>query len=400
VIRLPNDLWTFAFAWLIICVVSLTALEATSNRWLENEARSLLYVHLSEVLDENLFSDGRGRVNKEFALFPLGNKINEQIHDAISFGPFGLHQQCALAVSSIDGLRIAEQPTVAHSVLTVSIIRNQFARRVEASLACDTNYPVLVADCCLFALVFFGFYRLRPRPLERWRTQLFEWLRGQGYDAKAARLIVMEFHESMLEFDEYQHDILNLVHDARKRNAREAIVAAIAYKSELTDPLDRLWYTTALHWENSSPDKALSLAKKTDTVVVDLVKSKLTIRGLEIPLRKTALLYYGWYARALHDGDGWITNPASNKPDIEQGAKLAEFMWRFNGHAKAISDLEQSGLKATTLDQNRCKIKDEITATLGQELAQAYLFQAAKDKHRGRTRYRLALSKQQCELIE
>jgi len=400
VIRLPNGLWTFASAWLITCVVSVTTLQVASDRRLVNEARSLLYAHLSEVLDERLFSDDRGRVNKDFALLPLGKQINEQIHDAISFGPFALHQQCALAVNSIDGLDVAEKHTEGHSVLTVSIKRNQIARRVEASLACDTNYPVLVADCCLFAFVFFGLYHLRPRPLGRWRTQLFEWLRGQGYDANAARMIVMEFQESMLEFDEYQHDVLNLVHDARTKNAREAIVAAIAYKSELTDPLDRLWYQAALHWENTSPDQALSLAKQTDTVVVNLAKSKLTIRGLEIPLRKTALLYYGWYARALQDGDGWIINPASNRPDREQGAKLAEFMYRFNGHAKAISDLEQSGLKATTLDQNRCKIKDEMTATLGQELAQAYLFQADKDKHRGRTRYRLAFSRQQCRLIE
>ena len=58
-------------------------------------------------------------------------------------------------------------------------------------------------------------------------------------------------------------------------------------------------------------------------------------------------------------GDGSITNPASNRPDPVLGRDLVELMSRYEGHARAINDLERTGLKARTLDQNRSKIKDD-----------------------------------------
>ena len=67
-------------------------------------------------------------------------------------------------------------------------------------------------------------------------------------------------------------------------------------------------------------------------------------------------------------------------------------MSRHDGHARAINDLQQAGLKARTLDQNRSKIKEDLVEALGESLASRYLFEASKHPDGVRMRYRLALS--------
>ena len=72
-------------------------------------------------------------------------------------------------------------------------------------------------------------------------------------------------------------------------------------------------------------------------------------------------------------------------------AEIAALMSAHGGHGRAINDLEQTGLKARTLDQNRNKIKDEIVAVLGEELATKYLFEADRHEDGIHQRYRLRL---------
>jgi len=88
-------------------------------------------------------------------------------------------------------------------------------------------------------------------------------------------------------------------------------------------------------------------------------------------------------------------NPRSNRPDRAAGEELARLMWNFSGHAKASSLLESVGMRAKTLDQNRSKIKDEIVAALGAELASRYLFEQRRDPRSSRMSYRLGLRAEQ-----
>ena len=111
------------------------------------------------------------------------------------------------------------------------------------------------------------------------------------------------------------------------------------------------------------------------------------------------MFYYAWYAMHRVSGDGWITNPASNRPDTVLARELVELMSRYDGHAKAINDLERTGLKARTLDQNRSKIKDEIVAALGEKLARAYLFEASKHPDGIHMRYRLHVDSRHIRII-
>ncbi len=126
---------------------------------------------------------------------------------------------------------------------------------------------------------------------------------------------------------------------------------------------------------------------------------KLSIRGLNVPISGTPLFYYAWYAMSRLSGDGWITNPASNRPDPVLGRQLVDLMSRFDGHAKAINDLERTGLKARTLDQNRSKIKDDMVAALGEKLARAYLFEASKHPDGIHMRYRLHVDPRHIHII-
>jgi len=98
-------------------------------------------------------------------------------------------------------------------------------------------------------------------------------------------------------------------------------------------------------------------------------------------------------------GDCWVTNPASNRPDPVLARELVELMSRYDGHAKAINDLERTGLKARTLDQNRSKIKDDISAVLGEKLATAYLFEASRHPDGIHMRYRLQVEPQQIRIV-
>ncbi|WP_226663563.1 hypothetical protein [Microbulbifer aggregans] len=124
-----------------------------------------------------------------------------------------------------------------------------------------------------------------------------------------------------------------------------------------------------------------------------IADGRLRVHGLDIALPKTPFFYYLWYARLRHEGEGWVLNPAVNRPDREGGEDLVALMEVGNGHAKAINDLRENGLRAKTLDQNRNKIKDELIATLGDSLAGPYLFDVERDPKSGRNRYRLVLDR-------
>jgi hypothetical protein len=124
---------------------------------------------------------------------------------------------------------------------------------------------------------------------------------------------------------------------------------------------------------------------------IDLRRGKLEIHGMDIPMHKTPLFYLAWYAIKRRSSDGWVQNPRSNRPDRIASEELVALMADHNGHGRAMHDLEAHGLKAKTLDQNRSKIKDGITAVLGEELGARYLFELRKHATSNRTSYRLKL---------
>lgn len=64
-------------------------------------------------------------------------------------------------------------------------------------------------------------------------------------------------------------------------------------------------------------------------------------------------------------------------------------MQEHGGHQKAIKELEAHGVRAKTMDQNRNKVKEELTKVLGEAVAEQYLFETRRDPRTGRNHYRL-----------
>lgn len=147
----------------------------------------------------------------------------------------------------------------------------------------------------------------------------------------------------------------------------------------------RLALLRGMDWQD-----ALPVALHAPQLRFDLAQQRLWIHGLEVTMAKTPLFYYFWYARRRVLQQGLYVNPGASRPDHQQGIWLAGLMERWGGHAKAINDLREAGLKGKTLDQNRNKIKDELTRALG-ELALPYLFEAERDLATARYRYGLTL---------
>ncbi|UIP27400.1 hypothetical protein [Photobacterium sp. TLY01] len=123
-------------------------------------------------------------------------------------------------------------------------------------------------------------------------------------------------------------------------------------------------------------------------------KVQVCFAGIPIALSVTPALYLFWYAlkRKEQDTEGWVRNPPSNKPDRELAHSLLALMHQYAGHGRAIRELEQVGLKAKSLDQNRSKIKEAFSAVLGEEASESALFASRKGDDNPQAEYRLKIS--------
>ncbi|WP_203142294.1 hypothetical protein [Marinobacter mangrovi] len=159
-------------------------------------------------------------------------------------------------------------------------------------------------------------------------------------------------------------------------------------------PLDarqRAWFIRGLHLFDFDVARARDIAHGDERLAFDLEEGRARVRGIPLTLAPTPLLHYAWYARKRQEGDGWFANPPSNRPDKREGQALAEFMAEYGGHAKAVNDLREHGLRSKTLDQNRNRIKEELIRVLGDVLAEPYLVVSERERTSARLRYRLAL---------
>ncbi|MEI8596466.1 hypothetical protein [Photobacterium sp. Hal280] len=131
-------------------------------------------------------------------------------------------------------------------------------------------------------------------------------------------------------------------------------------------------------------------------------KVRVTLAGIPLALSVTPALYLLWYAgkRREQTGGGWVRNPPSNKPDPVLAQSLLELMYRYGGHGRAIRELEQAGLKAKSLDQNRSKIKEALSAITGEEAAEDCLFENRKPGDNPQTEYRLQISPEQITIAK
>ena len=153
------------------------------------------------------------------------------------------------------------------------------------------------------------------------------------------------------------------------------------------------WLLKGLELHPQQLDTALAIASSGNQLVFTPATKSIRLHGLDLTLADTPFFYFYWYALLrLGSDEGWYTNPAQSRPDLHNSHTLQMLFEKYGGHAKAASELQEKGLRAKTLDQNRSKIKDELVRQLGEELAMAYLFDVQRDARTARFNYRLSLA--------
>jgi hypothetical protein len=376
-------------AWLLLSVLLAMGIFAANQISIENAVRGRVRAHLLLTVDEAHFGDNGNRTNDQKALQTIGQQVNVAINGLVANRWYSAQKSCVVGLRSIDHVPIDESP--ARRSITFGLLRNQLEREVDVGVSCAPNWWVAVGMAGCLGILFLAIgYCLRP-PLSKLHRQWINYLLERGYSGAAAFDAVSRYDAEQLVLRPAQLACLEQLHDPLKHNFPRVVDLLADQRVAALEFAQVDWFLQGLQGDPDNLNRALDLAAAEDTLAFDLPRMTVSVRGLAVPMSGTPLFYYAWYGMRRLSGDGWITNPASNRPDPVLGRELIDLMSRFDGHAKAINELERSGLRAKTLDQNRSKIKDDLVAVLGQNLAQAYLFDADKPLNGIRMRYRLQL---------
>jgi hypothetical protein len=383
--------------WLIVVMVSGALIHHASKSRLA-AAESPVKSHLKYSLHEFLFDDELGRNKDEHSIQHVGGLLNISLVGLIQGHWFTSFNTCDVVLTQVDGVPIAND-SEADRLLQTSIVRNHIARPTELALRCDYRATPIIVMAVLLAGVFIALYRLMPAPLSNHQLDWLSYLRSRGYGKRQASELVEQSRYCNKELSADQQHRLEALHRPEKRNFRQALEAACDPRIEELDASQLAWLAEVLAADQADLDQALAQVTGPEVVEINLPEKQLRIRGREVEMSNTSFLYYAWYAQKRLEGEGWLVNPQSNRPNLEEGKALAEFMWKYGGHGRSIGDLEDEGLKARVLDQNRSKIKEELSQALGETLADAYLFESGKDDATGRMRYRLAISPDHLQFV-
>ena len=383
-------------AWLILSALLVVLSLGLGRNAIQDGIVEQVRQHLLLTLDEAYFSSADNEVNDTRALQNVGMRINTAMQDLLATSWYSTHRQCPVAVVRIDGVETGV-PLPAN--LHLALPRNQIERDIGIALDCSPNWLMPVLASALLGLLFFLIQRLVPAPLSALHREWVTSLQEQGYDSEAAFSLVCGLPGDRLALNPVQRACFDRLHDPQLGNFPGALQVASRSDVAALDESGLGWFLLGMAADARGVDAALELARAPDRVVIDLDALSLRLRGIPVPMSGTPLFYYAWYALQRRAGEGWVTNPASNRPDSEKGAEIAGLMSAHGGHGRAINDLEQAGLKARTLDQNRNKIKDEIVAVLGEKLAKNYLFEVDRHADGIHMRYRLRLDSAAIEVI-
>lgn len=384
--------------WVFLSAVLATLTHHTAQRQVASEVAQRLHKHLLLSLDESLFSKAENSVKDTRTLRNVADKINLVLGGFVHSKWFAPLQQCTVEIQALDGIAIGATP--ASPQLILELPGDQLDRDVVVDVNCKISWLGSLLPPILLGLLFLTIHRLVPPPLSAEHRRWINYLLTHGYSGQAAYELVQHHSPQDIRLSAEQRDVLEQIHDPTSQNFAHALAVASDPRIASLDAESREWLLLGLSSaDHLDLEGALALACCSNKVEIDLTRGRLLIHGREIATAKTPLFYYAWYALQRSSGSGWFTNPASNRPDTQSGEQLAQLMWRHGGHAKAISDLEQVGLKAKTLDQNRSKMKDELVAALGSHLAERYLFDSQRHTDGVRMAYRLRPSTDQISII-
>lgn len=259
-------------------------------------------------------------------------------------------------------------------------------RFVSVQPQCTINSKGVVALATLMVLPVLALLWWLPAPVSAQRESFIVKALQSGVPVAEALTLTVALQETIAP--ERLLFLQRLLQ--QKFSVADAIALALCQSEHFDPDCDLAWLQLGWRTYPADCEKAFQLAKAPATLEFQLSESCVIVHGLTIELPRTPLLYYYWYAlQRINTAEGWVLNPASNKPDQPLAQDIIALMSQWQGHKKAIQDLAEQGLKAKTLDQNRSKIRDELVSVLGAELASAYLFDSQKSVRTGRFSYRL-----------
>lgn len=371
--KMPSSYWLLAGGlWLgLLLLVALAYLTALQKLGTE------LKHQLPEVVNKAL-EDHHGFQQK---VVPY---LLEQLNADLALIPIQpaslLISHCSAALSQIGE---GAAPKDSQAMQWLSGTHQRFA---SVELQCTVNSAGIAVIATLVMLLLVGLLWFVPAPVSMQREKFIAKAVQSGADIAEALALSVPLQGVVAE------QRLLFLNQLLEQHFSFADAMALALcSSEHWDPhCDLQWLK--LGWRTYPTDcaKAFQIAKAPAVLEFQLSDSCIVVHGIQIELPRTPLLYYYWYAsQRLKTAEGWVLNPASNKPDQLLAQDIIVLMEQWQGHKKAIQDLQEQGLKAKTLDQNRSKIRDELVSVLGPELAHPYLFDSQKSVRTGRFSYRL-----------
>lgn len=380
--------------WAIGLLVIWFVLRSVSSLYLTERLETTLTQHLTDSIDQSQFSDDKERrLNDVGKISFFGEQANENIEGIIESQWYSPLKSCHVYLTAIDGISISTLSNANSKYRTVTFLANRLERSAEFGFSCRYDQRPFWVLASVISLLFLLIHCLIPRPISANDRQWLNYLVSMDYRDDESYEVLVDIELPLLT--NVRGQCFELLHSHYELSI--ALCFACDPRLDLLDEQQMAWFFSSLE-ASMDIERSLAVAYCPNVVQIDIPSSKLTIHGVEVSLAKTPFFYYAWYARQRIQTEGWIINPPANRPDLEQGKSLANFMCENGGHARAMIDLEEHGLKAKTLDQNRSKIKEELIAVLGKQLSTAYLFESNKDEMTARTRYRLSTPASQIRL--
>lgn len=368
--------------WLAVWLSITTLLCALTWGYSRYSLTQSVSQQLQEVLPSRLEEALHNRFNDERLFHLISQQINADLARLPLTGPLPLLSECQAQVVQL--FNQDNQGNVQAAQIHLQWPLAGKTQHTLLSLDCQTNWTTLVVSQSVFGLLLTILVVCLPRPLNKNGRYWQQRLQAMGLSPRRAR----RFAVNTEHFSAQQNQFLELL---LRRQEWQSTLDWLARPDLIELNNQQLqWFQLALT-ATCCIDTALAIASSEDGLHFDLRNHSLTVHGLPISLGKTPFFYYLWYARLRLTGDGWQLNPAVTRPDHHAATSLIELMEKYGGHAKAINDLKENGLRGKILDQNRNKIKDDLIAQLGESLARQYLFETERDMKTSRYRYRLML---------
>ncbi len=305
----------------------------------------------------------------------------------------GVIKSCSAHVLRFENEVLDPAPTAGRH-FTIKWARGSTDYHLEMVLNCRTNIGYVITVNSFIALAASWLLLWLPRPLpprlQNYRTKF----RQTGIPNTKAHRLCRQLEGASPSQLAILDQLLSVGHDSDQTLIQTVIAQALHPKAAQLSEDQQRWFNCALAKDGNDFERALDIATQEDCLRFFPSESRLEVHGMSVPMAATPFVYYLWYAlQRLQDSDaengGWFINPPSDRADRKHSDELLQLMRTNKGHAKAIRDLEEKGLRAKVLDQNRSKVKDQLIDHLGESLSASYLFEFERDPKTARFRYRL-----------